>query len=255
MTITPVTRPGQAFSLVDGSGLNAWPKSGEVFGLERDGLDGWKNGVAPRFEAPEIPGQDGSYIPDEVLLASRVLTIRGFYVARKPASSLGVTAFDDLLASLVGEWLVITVHDAAGPRTVEGFVSAIPVNARISEHRLKFTLVILCPDPLKYGPEIAYPAAGPSVSVENAGTGSVFPRFVVAGPVRYLDVRALGRRVRWVGAATGLTLDFRDGFPLSGGVEVGSMPFAEVFRVPPGRTQIAVDSDGAVTIGVSPGWK
>lgn len=255
VTITPASRPQAAFSLVDGSPLNTWPVLGEVFGLESGGLDGWKNGVAPRYEAPEIPGQDGSYAPDEVLLSSRVVTIRGFYAARRPASSLGVAAFEDLIASLIGEWLTVEVEDSTGTRSAEGFVSAIPVNTRLSEHRLKFTLIVLCTDPLKYGAAVPFPVTGRTVTVENTGTGRVFPWFVVEGPVTVLDVRAGGYRVRWVGDAVDLTLDLRDAMPLSGGFETGTLVFAEVFRLPPGTSTLAVDCDGDLTIGVAPGWK
>ena len=226
-----------------------------VLGLERDGLHGWKNGVEPRYEAPEIPGGDGNYAPDEINLAARLLTIRGFRRVFSPASTVGLAAFEDFLASLVGEWLTITVEDAAGPRTVSGFVSAIPVNDRVSEWTVKFTLIVLCPDPLKYGSPVPFLAPTGTVLVSNAGTGRVFPRLEVTGPVTVVDVQVPGRRVRWVGDANGLLLDFADAFPLSGGVEVGTLVHAGLFRIPPGTTAIAVTTDGDLTIGVAPGWK
>jgi hypothetical protein len=110
--------------------------------------------VQPRYEAPEIIGGDRSYAPDEILLSSRLLTIRGFYRAGREASSIGTARFEDQLAALVGEWLQITIEDSAGVRTAEGFVSAIPVNTRVNEWTVKFSLIVLCPDPLKYGPTV-----------------------------------------------------------------------------------------------------
>lgn len=255
ITVTPVSRPQDAFTLVDGSWLNQWPVDGTVCGLQRDGLDGWKNGVEPRYEAPEIPGGDGNYAPDEINLAARLLTIRGFKRIFSPASTVALAAFEDLLAALVGEWLTITVEDAAGARTVSGFVSAIPVNDRVSEWTVKFTLIVLCPDPLKYGQLTRFPAPAGAVVVSNAGTGRVFPVLEVTGPVTTVDVQVPGRRVRWVGVADGLALDFADAFPLSGGVEVGTLVDAELFRLPPGQTTISVATDGDLTIGVAPGWK
>lgn len=252
VTITPASRPQWAFSLIDGSWLNTWPLRGEVIGLERDGLVGWDEGVEPRYEAPEIPGQDGNYAPDMVTLAARVVTIRGFYAGN---ASTSASQFKDRLAALVGEWLTLTVEDSAGVRSAEGFVSAIPVNERISDQRLKFTLVILCPDPLKYGPPATYPVTGTVVTVDNAGTAGAFPLVEVTTPVTHLDLQAGGRRVRWVGSAPNLTLDFRDAFPLSGGVEVGTLVFADLFRIPPGGAQIEVDSDGDVTVKVASAWK
>jgi hypothetical protein len=73
--------------------------------------------------------------------------------------------------------------------------------------------------------------------------------------VTFLDVQVPGYRVRWVGNAVGLTLDLRDAFPLSGGYETGVLVFADVFRVPSGRTVLAVATDGDLKIGVAPGWK
>lgn len=255
VTVTPIHRPEAEFALVDGSSLNTYPIQGEIYGLERNGLDGWKNGVSPRYDAPEIPGEDGNYAPDVINLSARLLTIRGFYAAHPPASSLGAARFEDLLASLVGEWLFVTIEDAAGIRTVEGFVSAIPVNTRVSERKVKFTLIILCPDPLKYGQTVSFPVTGSSVTVSNAGTGRVFPRLNVTGPVTVVDVQVPGYRVRWVGDTVGLVLDFRDAFPLSGGVETGTLVWSQVFRLPTGETTIAVESDGDLQIGVTPGWK
>lgn len=255
VTVTPSQRPRDAFTLIDGSPLNSYDPRAEVIGLDRGGLDGWKNGVAPRYEAPEVVGGDGSYAPDEILLSSRVLTIRGFYRAGELASSVAAAHFEDRLAALLGEWLHVTVEDAAGIRAVEGFVSAIPVNERIEDSLVRFTLIILCPDPLKYGPAVWVPAAPGMVAVENAGTGRVFPRFAVTGALTYLDVQVPGYRVRWQGDAVDLALDLRDALPLSHGQETGVLVHAEVFRLPPGRTTITVATDGALQIGVAPGWK
>ena len=255
ITVTPSQRPRDAFALIDGSPLNTYDPRVEVIGLERGGLDGWKNGVAPRYEAPDVVGGDGSYAPHEILLSSRLLTVRGFYRAGELASSIGAARFEDQLAALLGEWLQVTVEDAAGIRAVEGFVSAIPVNERVTDTLVRFTLIILCPDPLKYGPTVWTPAAPGAVVVHNAGTGRVFPRLAVTGAVTYLDVQVPGYRVRWEGDAVDLALDLRDALPLSDGQETGVLVHAEVFRLPPGRTTLTVASDGELQIGVAPGWK
>jgi hypothetical protein len=255
VTVTPLSQPSWAFSLMDGSGLTRWPINGEILGTLRDGLDGWLNGVAPKYEAPDIPGDHGSYSPDEIYLSSRILTIRGVYRATRAASSVSASAFADRIAALIGEYLTITVEDAAGVRTVEGFVSAIPAHDRRADHTFLFTLIITCPDPLKYGREVLFPVTGSTVTVDQPGTGRVFPRVLVSGPVTVLDVQVPGYRVRWVGEAPNLDLDFRDAFPLSGGVETGTLVWSQVFRLPPGESTIAVESDGDVQIGIRPGWK
>jgi len=255
VTITPTRAPHQAFSLVDGSWLNWRPSQGAVCGLLKDGLDGWHNGVAPEYESPSIPGDHGSYAPDTITLASRIVTVRGFYAELRHGSSVSASQFADRLAALVGESILLTVEDAAGPRSAEGFVSAIPVHERRTDGRFLFTLVITCPDPLKYGPRLDFPVTGPSVVVRNEGTGDVFPRFEVTGEVTVLDVQVPGRRVRWQGNARDLVLDFKDGFPLSYGAETGTLVWAQIFRLPPGETTLRVECDGDVKVGVASGWK
>lgn len=259
ITVTPLARPQDAFTLTDGTNLNAWVAGSMSIGLEKNGLEGWHEGVAPRYDAPGIPRGDGLYPPDEIYLSERVVTIRGFARAWQwgGGSSLDIVRFDDLLASLVGADIEVRVEDSAGVRAVEGFISSIPVRERVGEWAEKFTLVISCPDPLKYGTPVLYPVTGGTAVVQNAGTGDVWPRVLVSGRVRSLDVTFGGRRVAWAGdSATGLVLDMRTAIPLDGlGRETGLLRFAQTFRVPPGESRIAVDSDASVQVEVTPGWK
>lgn len=259
ITVTPMSRPQDAFTLTDGTDLNAWVQGGMSLGLEQNGLDGWHEGVEPRYEAPAVPNGDGLYAPDVVHLSERIVTIRGFARAWQwgQGSSLDIANFDDLLASLVGEDIEVRVEDAAGVRTVEGFLSSIPFRERVGEWAEKFSLIVSCPDPLKYGRVARFTPEGGVVTVNNPGTGSVWPRVVTTGRTRSLSLSFGGREVRWSGDAEGgLTLDFRTAIPLAAdGTESGLLSYGQVFRIPPGSHDLTVSSNVPVVVEVTPGWK
>lgn len=172
VTIASLTRPLAAFTLHDGYDRASW-RAPMVQALT--GLEGWLEGVTPRFEDPIVPTGHGSYGPADIYLASRIVTVRFAARAmfRHGGSSLMVAQFDDLVASLVGEWVEIRVEDASGVRTASGYVGALPVRERISEWAARYTLIMNCPDPLKYGTTVAYAAAGGAVDVRNEGVPGV----------------------------------------------------------------------------------
>lgn len=260
VTVTPVSRPGDALVLVDGSPLNAWPIRGEVVGLEKDGLEGWTESVVPRVDLSQIPQQNGSYWPGLVLMSSRILTIRGFHRAfRSGSSTLAVARFRDLLASLVGEELEIEVEDAAGPRWVSGILTDQVAATHKNNITTMFSLIVTCPDPVKYGLPVATPASGGVARVENLGTADVWPVFDVAGSVTLVRATLGGRVLEWQGSSTGLHIDARDGVPLTpAGAEIGVLTHDDLFQVEPGVSDIQVTTTPAgrsVTVTVRSGWK
>lgn len=259
VTISLASTNEPVFSLVDGSWLNSWPVRGELLALEKDGLDGWYESVDPRVDdMPELPGQHGSFWPEEVLLASRVLTIRGFHYGMVGRSStLAVARFRDLVASLVGVALRVAVEDAAGMREVTGYISSQVPMTLLTERGTKFSLIIMCPDPLKYGQAVAYPAGGGVVSLENVGTGDVAFTVSTQSRIKSLQVQYSGSRFVWEGdSKDGLFVDLADGRPVdAAGAEVGFLVDADPIRVPPGRHSVSVVADVPVTVTLRPGWK
>ncbi|WP_156027436.1 hypothetical protein [Mycetocola saprophilus] len=227
-------------------------------GLERDGLEGWYSPASTRVDdQPDLPHLHGTYWPEAVYLSNRVLTIRGFHAAGiGSGSSLSAARLRDRVAALVGEVVMVTVDDPAGPRHVTGYVADAPGIDRLSERRSKFSLVISCPDPLKYGPRVDYSVSGASVLVLNSGTGPVAPVLTVSSRVTVVDVQLGGSRVRWSGAADSLLLDLGDGRPLGpDGQETGVLIYADALRVPPGEHRLTVTCDGSLTVSVRSGWK
>jgi hypothetical protein len=258
--VTPVNRPRDALVLVDGSPLNTWPIRGEVVGLQKDGLEGWYESATPRVDLSEISQQHGSYWPGLVLMNARILTIRGFHRAfRTESSTLAVARIRDQLAALVGEDLAITVEDAAGPRTVTGILTDQVATTHKNTITTLFSLIITCPDPIKYGPPVPRSASGGTVQVENLGSADTWPTIDATGTLTNLRLALAGRVVEWQGSSTGLHLDMRDGLPMTpAGVEVGALVHDDLLVVPPGTSSIEVTTVPAgrpVTVTVRSGWK
>lgn len=256
MRVTIKPQHSDEFTLVDGTFLNSWSPGGEMFILRRDGLQGWFESAESRGEEmPGLPGTSGQFWPEEVFTNGRVLTVRGTHISQGNASTLSTARFRDSLAALVGQSLSMWVADSAGSREVSGFVSGRVNTVHRTETVTDFSLIITCPDPLKYGQPVTYQGPG-LLPVENIGTGDV--PLVVSTPDRvtriYLELA--GRRVEWQGDAEGLVLDLSDGVPRdSHGDEVGVLVWADLLRVPPGQHELQVESDAVVTLTVRPGWK
>lgn len=256
VTVMLLDHPERVLTLVDGSWMNHRWLGGEILGLEKQGIDGWYDSLSPRDADPQaIPQQDGSYWPAMVNVAHRVVTVRGVH---RGSSSLHVARFRDILAALVGEALEVRVDDASGARSAQGFVSA-QIPATLTDARTtRFSLIVTCPDPLKYGPEVLFTGAGGAVTVENTGTGDVFPRFDVAGPVSEFSASLGDSTVQWAGpSGVGLSLDMSDGLPLRGGSVVGTLVQDDLIKIPPGVSTVSVSATAgaSVQVAVKPGWK
>lgn len=266
VTISRATTPDDpVLTLVDGPDwLNSWPIRGEVWGLEKEGLDdGWYSSAEPRIESmPDRPGVDGTFWPEESLLTSRTVPIRGFHSVDGhglgSGSTLSVAQARDLIASFAGTAVRVIVEDAAGLREVTGYVSARPMVRRINERQTAFSIIVTCPDPLKYGPAVEYqrPSGTGVLELENVGTGDVAFTVSAATRIRSLSVRHAGRTVSWAGDSVGLLLDLADGRPLApNGSETGYLVSADDIRVPPGRHPVTITADAPVTVTLRPGWK
>lgn len=121
------------------------------------------------------------------------------------------------------------------------------------------SLIVTCPDPVKYGLPVATPASGGVARVENLGTADVWPVFDVAGSVTLVRATLGGRVLEWQGSSTGLHIDARDGIPLTpAGTEVGVLTHDDLFQVGPGVSDIQVATTPAgrsVIVTVRSGWK
>ncbi|MFC4223574.1 hypothetical protein [Lysinibacter cavernae] len=252
MRVTLASARG-VLDLVDGPHENRAPGPG-LWGLEKDGLSGWYEPAAPRASSELIPQQHGSYWPAQLLLSPRILTIRGF--RQDKSSAVAESIARDYLAALIVHDLTVHVQDAAGIRTVTGYQGSVPVFRHLNNHKSGFSLILTCPDPMKYGREATFSAVGGVITAENAGTAPSYPVFEVSGRVTSLTITQGFRTIRWAGDAVGLRIDTRSGTATSNGVEVGGLIDDVVTALPPGRHALTVSATAGaqVSMKVRPAW-
>lgn len=216
--------------------------------LLEDGVDGWFGTPAPREDPISRLMSDGDYMPAVLTQGSRIVTLHGYGAFD---STIECARFVDLLNSLVCQNVTLICEDAHGRRQATGFISDDPTpELESDEMSVKFTLIVTCPDPLKYGTPRSYTPSGGWCMVANEGNVGSYPVVHVEGPVTRLMLAYDAQQVNWVGSAETLDIDFRDMQPTS-----GSIVLDNAFPIPPGRSALAVTSDGEVTVTVRPAWR
>ncbi|KFI97809.1 hypothetical protein [Bifidobacterium stellenboschense] len=218
--------------------------------LVQDGLDGWYGTPKPNESATSVPQRDGGYWPSRLTSASRTLTVKG---AAAGLSAVETAHLRDRVCALACLPLTVTVHDAAGARSVTGFLADDPEPSMFAtEHAFRFTLVISCPDPFKYGRPVVWRQykAG-LIHVANAGNAPSWPLLRSTGATSF-DITFQGRRVSWKGAAAPLELDFTDMIPSQ-----GTVSHDDAFQIPPGAWDLTVAQAGSpdISMTVSPAWR
>ena len=246
-------------TLLGGAPPGEWPAASGVWGLERAGLDGWYDSVDPRLSAPvEIPGADGSFWPERIFSRSRIVTIRGFYsIVGSQASEVTLGAARDVVAAFRAAPVRVTVSDEVGDRFVTGYVSSQVTVTKVSERAFKFTVIVTCPDPVKYGTVSTFDVAAGSSTVKffNSGRADVSPIVQSLGRISSLSVKHDGFEFSWTGNTTMLTIDLLDGIPRGpDGAETGTVVFGEAIRFAPGESIATVISDQKTMWSVRAGW-
>lgn len=252
---------GGGVTLLGGAEPGVWPAPAGTWGLagNGEGLDGWYDSADPRMGEPvENPAADGAFWPEEIRMRARVLTVRGFYSTfGSSASEITLGAARDVVSDFVGSPLRVTVSDEVGDRFVTGYVASRVVFERISDYAFYFTLIIQCPDPVKYGPPmlVEVPAGAATVDIENNGRAFVSPVYQARSAIPSLLVEGGGARFEWSGASALLTLDLLEGVPRnSAGTVVGTVVRGEAIRVPPGKSTLKVTASKAGYLTLRAGW-
>ena len=203
--------------------------------IAQDGVDGWDAPALVRETPIERAMSDGDLEPLTLTQGAKVFTIHGWCL---PPSAAALAFQKDRLNSLVGKMLTIVGEDEAGARQMRGYLSDGPaLQTRHTQQGATFDLTFTCPDPHKYGPEVAYPVASAYVTVSNAGNCDSWPRVVVTGWVESLSLNLDGRNVRWEGAQEGLEIDFATGEASGGTLSVDN-----AFPIPPGDHDVGVSA-------------
>ena len=220
-----------------------------VWGILKDGVDGLFGSPAVRESDTAIPQQDGSYWPSRFTSDHRIVTIRGFV---RLHSSVEAADVRDRICDLMCRPLTLIVQQASKRWHLDCFMSADPEPLmRFAERAFSFTLILTCPDPLKYGDPVTFVASNGVARVENAGRVPSFPKIHISGRCTSLSLSYGSRSVRWSGDTTSLDLDLRDMLPSSGAVS------GQAFRIEPGSSVVGVNATSGANVGiiVSPAWR
>ena len=203
-------------------------------------IEGWYGPPAPRESPIESNGHDGDAWPSALTEGPRYLT---FECYERCVSSIEAGRILDLVAGLSCERLRVTVEDALGARSIEGFVSDDPT-PRLYEDGcvVAYTLVLTCPYPNKKGDDVSYPVTGGQAIVRNGGNVASWPRVEVEGRVTALELSHDGHRVTWTGNADGLSIDM---FDMS--CSSGSIGEDDAFSIAPGTSPVGVSITGSGT--------
>lgn len=216
--------------------------------LLEDGVSGWFGTPAPREDPISRLMSDGDYLPDMLTQGSRIVTLHGYAFFD---TTIECAAFVDLVNSFLCQRVTVICDDAHGRRMVRGYISDDPSPELYSDEiSLRFTLIITCPDPLKYGEPHRFTPSGGFVMVTNEGNVGTYPIVHVDGPVTRLMLALGQQQVNWTGEAEELDIDFRDMQPSAGAVVLDN-----AFTIPPGRSALSVTSDGRVTVTVKSAWR
>jgi hypothetical protein len=220
-----------------------------IWGIDKDGIDGLLGSPAPRESPVPIPQQDGSYWPSRLTTDHRVVTVRGYL---RLHSTIEAAEARDRINDLMCRPLRLTVEQPTRAWHLDCYISADA--APIMKHReqaFTFTLILTCPDPLKYGTPITFAAANNMARVENTGKIATYPRIHANGSLTALALSYGPRIARWTGNATSLDLNLRDMIPSSGTAS------GQSFKIAPGPSVVGVTVSGSaqVTVIVTPAWR
>lgn len=217
--------------------------------IRQDGIDGLTGTPKPRETAQAIPQQDGSYWPARLTSESRTLTIR---CAAAQRSSLSLARLVDRINALACQPLTVRVEDAMGWRELTGWLADDPGSTLlVSLQSMTFSLVVYCPDPLKYGPRVQVEASHGVAQVENVGSAPTWPTVSTKGITGW-TLSLAGRKVSWSGSTDPMDLAFASMNPSQ-----GLVTYDDAFPLLPGISNISVQTQGAgqLTVSLRPAWR
>lgn len=199
-------------------------------------LIGWDASPEPKHQVIiRSTGFDGGFEPISLNVLSRVLEIRGTHRSEDPSEVRSVRAW---LPTLAKRRLVISVDDGDGPQSSFGVTRGAILIDPYDDITTTFSVVIECPDPLKYGPEVSQ--SGSSGATTGGGLlippGDAPPPFVFtdAPGNNRLSVANDGTEPSWPVIEVPGTFDW---FRLSSGLSV-----VEFRRHVTGSQVVVVDS-------------
>lgn len=143
-------------------------------------MEGWWDPPSPRAEAVDRPQANGAFAPAILLTGPRVLTLVLHHVADTHAEEQAARA---LLSQMAQDWVTLTVEEDWRTYTVQAFASAQAKVKHLAGNASTWSLVLTCPDPLKYEGNGAGPGQAGSAwklaeyAWRDGGGGALFKAF------------------------------------------------------------------------------
>ena len=246
--MTRITIMSDADTLVL-NGNRIWEAGDRSLILKKDGIKGLYGTPATRESVLDRPQMDGAYWPSRLTQGARTVTLDAF---AHGLSSIETMQLIDRLNNLLGRELTLLVEDAAGRRTLTGWLASDPEPLMlVTQRHFEFALIITCPDPYKYGEWLWQSTQSGLVLVDNTGTAPTWLQFRASSRITRLHAVWGDAEIEWEGDTASLTLDTRDMIPSAGLVTADwAMP------IQPGVTQVTVDTDcTALRVGFRPAWR
>lgn len=215
-----------------------------------ESMDGWEDTPGVRESPTPRPQMDGGFMPSRLTVDNRVLTIRCIVVT---GSSVEAASIEARVNDLMARTLTVTVENAGGVGSCEGYLSASPSTLlTVTQRALRFSLIITCPDPLKYGSEIMVHGSRNLLQVRNPGRLPIWPTVEARGRVTTLKMSLAGHQVIWQGNTNRLRIAFSDMTP-----STGTILKDDAFRLPPGTSAVryAVNDGADVDLIIRPAWR
>lgn len=110
-------------------------------------LEGWWEAPAPRADSVDRPQADGAFAPAALLVKARTLTVVLHHDTSTPRLERETR---ENIAALSRGWIRVVVEEEGRTSYVVGYVSEQMKITHRSGTRATWSLVLTCPDPLKY---------------------------------------------------------------------------------------------------------
>lgn len=246
--MTRITIMSDADTLVL-NGNRIWEAGDRSLILKKDGIKGLYGTPATRESVLDRPQMDGAYWPSRLTQGARTVTLDAF---AHGLSSIETMQLIDRLNNLLGRELTLLVEDAAGRRTLTGWLAADPEPLMlVTQRHFEFALIITCPDPYKYGEWLWQAPQAGRVRVDNTGTAPTWLQFCASSRITRLHAVWGDAEIEWEGDTGELLLDTRDMIPSTGQITADwALP------VHPGKTQLTIQTDcSTLEVGIRPAWR
>lgn len=226
-----------------------------------EGIENWATTAPLKNTDPEpYPNTAGSIPPVNLTYAHRIPVVHFYYLSGPEGSSLATAQEKRNIRGLTGQWVTLYVHDEEGLLYARGYISTAPTISPIDSTSFEATIIITCPDPIKYSIYEDYQLSnGASLTWKSSGDYPTYPRVTIDEAVTAVRITVNGNLFDWEGSADSFILDGVNNIPYdqAGNYLTGTIA-ATALQLPPDSDNIIqVSAAGAASsvVSVHNGWR